>query len=425
MKRIFFVLMATILASLLSLNILHAQLQVGVQYRNRFELRDGYQKLAQQGSTPAFLVSQRTRISLAWKSENLKLKFTPQDIRLWGDEDVESSTGVFGSYASLEMFEGYAEMRISHPLWISVGRQQLVYDNKRLLGDRNWNQSGMAYDAVVVKYTYNELTVHIGSVWNTLKELNSENTYPSSRIKSLNYVWLNQQLGSLAKASFMHVSSGITESDTTNHLNFRQTTGLFGEFKSEKFSLLGNAYYQFGKNVFGHSVSAYLIDIDASINLDPLKIGAGLSYLSGNSHVGSQQKTDHLFDVLYGNRHKFFGLQDYFRSFPSNTKEGGLQDYFVYIEGKITPSVSVLNTGHFFSLAEINSKTPQEKYLGFENDLLVSYAFNSWGKLEVGYSFVLPTESLKLLQGVPNEKFSQFLYCQLAISTDIFNQKNQ
>ncbi|MFO7863456.1 MAG: hypothetical protein R6U85_05610, partial [Salinivirgaceae bacterium] len=89
--------------SIFSSQLSHAQLQINAQYRPRFELRDGYRKLASPESTPSALMSQRTRLSLSYKSDNLKLVFSPQDVRVWGDENLSSSTGVYGDDASLTL----------------------------------------------------------------------------------------------------------------------------------------------------------------------------------------------------------------------------------------------------------------------------------------------------------------------------------
>jgi hypothetical protein len=71
-----------------------SQFSVEAQLRNRFEIRDGYQKLGSVESDPAFLISQRSRLSFSYQTPFLKLKFTPQDVRLWpapvGRPELES-----------------------------------------------------------------------------------------------------------------------------------------------------------------------------------------------------------------------------------------------------------------------------------------------------------------------------------------------
>lgn len=397
------------------------QFQVDAQLRNRFEVRDGYQKLAEAGSAPAIQISQRTRISFIYVTEKIKIKIAPQDVRLWGGDAVVNSTGV-PSNTNIGLFEGFAEIRTGEFGWLSVGRQQLVYDSRRLLGDRQWNQNGMSYDALVMKLKLSDWNLHLGGTWNTLTDARSGNLYPSSRVKTIGYVWANRAFSEFFSTSFLHISSGVTETDTTGNLNFRQTTGVYYTYRRENLNMWGNVFYQYGKNRSGKDVRAVLADFDLSYKNGRITPGFGLGYLSGNSTTGAGQTTDRLFDVLAGNRHSFFGIMDYFRSFPSDTRQGGLADYYFYIDYKISTSVSIRNTGHYFRLAQTNSGTPLNKNLGYENDLVLKYKMSDWGAFESGYSFFLPTTTLKTVQGVPNEKFSQFLYVQLTLTPILFRQ---
>lgn len=397
-----------------------AQFSVDAQLRSRFEIRDGYQKLAAEGSKPAFLISQRTRLSFTYETKFLKLRITPQDVRIWGDQAV-MSTGV-GDNPSLDLLEAYAEIGLCEAGKVAVGRQQLMYDNRRLLGDRNWNQNSIAYDALVFKFLINGWNLHAGASWNNLKDALTENYYPASRIKSLNYLWLNRKFNDKLSLSLLHISSGITKSDTTSPLNFRHTTGLYSEYKNKNLNAWGNAYYQYGKNQKGNHVSAFLFDADVSYSLGKFTPGIGLGYLSGNNKTIDSTATDRLFDNLYGNSHKFFGFIDYFRSFASNTNQGGLADYYLWLDYKFTKQISLRNITHYFALAQTNPGTPTDKELGFENDLILKYKFSDWGDLESGYCFYLPTESLKTIQKVPNDKFSRFFYVQLTLTPNLLKQ---
>lgn len=398
-----------------------AQFSVDAQLRSRFEIRDGYQKLAVEGSTPAMFVSQRTRLTFGYETSSLKLKITPQDVRIWGDQSIMSATGV-GDNPSLDLLEAYAEVKLGNAGWVSAGRQQLVYDSRRLLGNRNWNQNGISYDALVFKLKPNNWNIHLGASWNTLSNALAENPYPSTRIKSLNFLWINRKFNENFKLSMLHISSGVTKTDTTNPMNFRHSTGLFGEYKKNNFSAWSNFYYQYGKNQKGQSLGAFLFDADASYKSGNLTTGIGIGYLSGNDKTLVAGETDKLFDPLYGNRHLYFGGMDYFSNFLTQTRQGGVADYYAYFDYRFSNKVSLKNTSHYFSLSQSNPQTPEDKNLGFENDLILSFRFSNWGNLESGYCFFLPTESLKTIQRVEKDKFSQFFYLQLTLTPNLFKQ---
>ncbi|UCG27916.1 MAG: alginate export family protein [Bacteroidales bacterium] len=400
-----------------------AQFRIEAQYRPRLEFRDGYRKLAAEGSIPTVVISQRTRLSLRYESEQLKLIFTPQDVRVWGDEQLASSTGVYGDNASLDLFEGYAEIKTGNFGWVSVGRQQLVYDRQRLLAARNWNQNGIAYDAVVLKIGINRIDIHVGSTWNSLDATLTDNYYLHNRIKSLNYLWIKPKFIERLDLSFLHIASGVTETDFSNKLYYRQTTGICANYGIKSLKLIGNAYYQYGKNKNGKTVGAFLVDADLAYIAGNLTPGLGISYLSGDKNPGSAR--DNLFDVLYGARHRYFGHMDYFRNFTTHTNEGGLANLYAYLEYKFSNTLSLTNYGHYFQLAQTNDLTPDKKNLGFENELILKYDFNDWGSIKSEYIFYLPTESFKLLSGVPNGTFSQFFFVELTLRPTLFKQKTE
>jgi hypothetical protein len=331
---------------------LHAQFKIDAQYRPRFELRDGYQKIASQGSIPAAFISQRSRLSFSYETENFKLKFSPQDVRIWGDEANTTISGAYGDLSSLDLFEAYAEIKIAEIGWISVGRQQLVYDNEWLFGAGSWNQNGNALDAIVLKMKPLGWNMHLASAWNSKEETSSGNIYPIGRYKSLSYIWLNKAFKENWNLSLIQVATGQTRTDSTNEIHFRHTTGFYTGFKQSGLSLLGNAYFQYGKSQAAMPVNAFLFALDASYKAGKFTPGIGISYHSGNTKSGSLLKEDRLFDLIYTSRHKYFGFIDYFRTFSSQTKQGGLADYYLYLDYKFSKAVSLCNTGHYFQLAQ-------------------------------------------------------------------------
>lgn len=398
-----------------------AQFKIDAQYRSRLEYRDGYQKLAAEGATPAFFISQRARLSFGYETEKFRLKVSPQDIRVWGDQPVVSATGPADN-PSLDLFEGYIDLRLGNAGWITIGRQQFKYDNERILAARNWSQTGMSYDAAVFKLKLADWNLHFGGAWNSLAENITDNMYPGGRIKSLDFLWLNRKFGDSFSLSLLHVVSGVTNTDTTNKLYFRQTSGFYTEYKKGGFSFWGDAYYQYGKTRTNMDVSAFLAQAEAGYKIGMITPGIGFGYLSGNSVIGSEMKTDHVIDILYGSRHRYFGLLDYFRTYSSNTKQGGLSDLNFFIDVKVSKTLSLRNAGHFLSLAQTNASTPENKYLGYENDLLLNYKFADWGAFEAGYFFILPTDALRQLHNVPNNKLSHYFYGMLTISPTIYKQ---
>jgi hypothetical protein len=399
------------------------QFQLDAEFRPRFELRNGYKKLQSKGEIPSLIISQRTRLSFVYENKNVKLTITPQDVRVWGDEKLTSSTGVYGDAASLDLHEAYAEIMLGQKTKISIGRQELAYDNERLLSKRNWNQHGLSYDAVVLKHRFKGLDLHAAASWNSQTETLSNNYFNPSHIKSLNFLWINKTFKNKQKLSFLHIASGQTDSLNSNRLFFKQSSGLYTSYKGKRIAYRANIYYQYGKNNENQKISAFLGDIDASYNMKKASLGLGVSYLSGNKNLNSN--TYQLFDVLYGARHKYFGHMDYFSNIPSSTKEGGLFNPYAYLGFTLSEKIKIKNSLHYFQLAQTNQNTPENKPLGFENEIEFSYAFSEWGSVKVAYLFFLPTENLKTMQGINNEGFNQFAFVEISLKPNLFSSKTE
>lgn len=411
MKLFYLAIIICFSANILS-NKVNAQFQIDAKYRPRFEFRDGYRSLPTAGEEPSFSVSQLSRLNFSYLPGDLKIQFSFQDTRVWGDEQLSNSTGVYGDNASIDLHEGYAEIRLYPSSWVSIGRQELAYDHEMLLSKRNWNQYGLSYDAVVLKFMPTQWNIHLGSSWNSLSS-STGHLYPTRRIKSLNFLWINKTIDKKCSVSFMHIASGVTKTDTTSTLFFRQTSGIYSSYKNDAINFNGNVYYQYGKNNKGKNISAYLANADFAYKLNTFSPGIGGSYLSGNKELTGK---DNLFDLLYGARHRYFGHMDYFRNIPSHTNQGGLVDFYCYINYSLTRKLHVKGIVHSFFLAQTNEQTPSKKDLGVENELEIKYKFSSWGNIKAAYLYYLPTNTLKELQGVQNDKFAQFCFLELTLT---------
>jgi hypothetical protein len=236
---------------------------------------------------------------------------------------------------------------------------------------------------------------------------------------------LNRKFSDNFTFSFIHIAAGVTKTDTTNAMNFGQTTGIYSNYTAGNINFWTDAYYQYGKNRQGISRQAFMFDAELNYKIENLTPVFGFAYLSGNNKTITGASIDNLFEGIYRSRHSYFGGIDYFTLYDTHTKSAGLIDYYFYINYKFSKSFRVLNTAHYFQLAHTNPATPNDKNLGFENDLLLRYKFNDWGVLETGYFFFLPTETLKTIQKVPNNKFLQFFNVQLTLTPTLFKQKEE
>ena len=398
------------------------EFRVDAELRPRFEVRRGYQKLAEPGDAASVLFSQRTRLKFSYLSERLDIVVSPQDVRIWGDEENANTSGVTGNDASLDLFEGYADLKFSSTMSLAVGRMILAYDNEWLLGRRNWNQNGISSDAILLKLNPSGWKFHLGWSWNSLTETLKNNFYPPNRYKSMGFLWINRYFSQDVAVSFLQLSTGQTPSDTTNKQYFRNTSGIYFKVNKLPWSGFLNFYHQYGRNNRNEKVSALLYVAEASYNILHWRPAVGLVYTTGNR---ANTSTDHVFDLAYSARHNVLGNMDYFKNLTTDTHQGGLTDVYARVEFMPSKSLKFSNTSHYFWLAQTNELTPSQKKLGFENDMVATYNLREMGNLEVGYLFFLPTQGFKEMQSVDGNAFSHFFYVQLTIFVKMFHSENK
>ncbi|HVW15518.1 MAG TPA: alginate export family protein, partial [Mucilaginibacter sp.] len=164
-----------------------AQLSLSGQLRTRGELRDGYGTLESANNKDAAFISQRTRIIFDYRSGKLIFHTSVQDVRLWG-QDASTTTITDGN--RLEVHEAWAELILSNKqdtafkkspldyLGIRIGRQELVYDDERLLGNLDWTQQARRHDAIVFKALQSGWQFDLGAAFNQNTDaINYNGTY--------------------------------------------------------------------------------------------------------------------------------------------------------------------------------------------------------------------------------------------------------
>ena len=303
----------------------------------------------------------------------------------------------------------------------------MIYDDQRLLSARNWNQNSLSYDALVYKFNKNTFLFDLGFSLNNQRENVFGNDYPPNIMKTLNFLYLKKQFSKL-NISILGIASGYQKDGTAETIYLRATTGSYLEYKTENLFVSASGYYQFGKNKTGMDVNAYLLSANAKYNIWKFKIGVGIDVASGKNKLktdSSYINKDQMFSVLYGSRHKFYGNMDYFSYLPIATSGGGLVDIFATLNYKLSSTTGLGVAYHFFALqnnvidptyTEQDTKA-LKKSLGSELDLNFSWTLSKIINLKGGYSFMLPTNSLEIVQGIDPGKsnFSSWAWIMLTV----------
>jgi hypothetical protein len=392
-----------------------AQLTIGAQLRTRTEFRDGYNAPLPDNTNPAFFTSQRTRLFAGFSGYRFKLGFTLQDVRVWGQDVSTINRTTSQDYNGLMVHEAWAEILLTDTivknktLSLKIGRQELVYDDSRLLGNLDWAQQARRFDAAVLKYETSVWKLHVAGAFNQNKENLSTATYnetpPASytantngglNYKGLEFVYASRQFKK-GNLSFLFLADQFSKfhTDSLNNkiwdqgTNNRMTTGLYFINTFNRFTVNASGYYQFGHNTTAQSLSAGLLsgNFQAAIT-NAFSAGLGVDYTTG----GKKNGTDHAFDPLYGTAHKFWGYMDYFyvNSGFGNT---GLQDYYFKARLKANSKCSLsLDVHQFYGASDVAGSTSRK--FGTEADVVATYALTKVIGFEAGYSHFWNTATL-------------------------------
>jgi Alginate export len=251
-----------------------AQLSLTGQLRTRTELRNGYGTLETIGAKSAFLTSQRTRLNFNYRSARVIFQASVQDVRVWG-ADASTISNADGSRLSLH--EAWAELVLANAkdssfkrspfeyLGLRIGRQELVYDDQRLLGNLDWLQQARRHDAIVFKLLQRGWQVDLGAAFSQNTDaFNYNGTYytpanlpPYVRDSKGNLVATPPGLLPLGNATGISAKTG-----TPMLANPPSTNGMNQDYKSMQFLYVAKKFNatRLAGLVFADEFGKYITD---------------------------------------------------------------------------------------------------------------------------------------------------------------------
>lgn len=436
-----------------------AQFTVSGQLRTRTELRNGQGTLQVKDTARALFTSQRTRLNFGYSGYRFKLYASVQDVRVWGQDASSINRVTTDANDGFMLHEAWAEIslvdtgKVIKNFSLKIGRQELVYDDVRLLGNLDWLQQARRHDAALLKFEHNGWTAHLGAAYNQNAERKSNTIYngvPTGYTASTNgmgAMYKSMQFLYLGRKHFFGNSSVLFFKDDFSKFHYaaadvnkttpiydrgvwsRYTMGanLFGTAK-RKLGFAISAFYQGGKYREGTSLSEYLLSASTQYAVGrKLSVGPGVDITSGNNGSDPTKRFQR-FDPLYGTPHKFWGYMDYFYvadGFGSN----GLVDYYLKAKYKLKDNFTLFLDGHRFVLPTAvlaNDGSTMKKSLGTEIDFVFNYAMTKTVTIEGGYSTMFSTETMASAK-VKNVKraadFSDWAYLMISIKPE-FTFKN-
>ena len=253
---------------------------------------------------------------------------------------------------------------------------------------------------------------------------NTSYTIPRS-YKTFQYLWLRKRWKKVS-ASFLFLSNGMQYIDTAdatrNETRFSFTAGTHLKYKVGQFSMTGNAYYQFGRDVANNNLNAYLFGLEFSYKLPKIvTLGLGAEIQRGNDKAVVNGNRNNAFSPLYGTNHKFNGLMDYFYV-GNHTNSVGLLDInatFGYQKNKFSATL----VPHLFSSAATvidNTNNEMSNELGTELDLILGYKWTKDINFNAGYSQMFATETMEVLKAGNKDNTNNWAWVMITIKPSLF-----
>jgi hypothetical protein len=400
------------------------QFSVSAQLRPRAEYRNGSLSPHDKNASPAAFINNRARLTFAYESRRLSTSFSAQQAGVWGQDPGIDKNG------RLSLNEAWANINLGKGFFTKIGRQDLMYDDDRLLGSLDWNVAARFHDGLKLGYENNKNKLHLITTFNQTDEKTTGGTYyaPGGQpYKSMLTAWYQHVFQKQLNISFLAMNigrEGGSDEDKQSKTKNLQTAGTNISYSPANVTLYGTFYYQTGKTVENRPVSAYMWAITATCQINPAwRILLASDYLSGSSNGSARYNA---FDPLYGTHHKFYGTMDYFyASAFSYGRTPGLWDNQAGLTFKTSPKVTLLANYHYFrtTVDVFVDGQKQPRSLGSEIDLQVNWAIIPNVSLSAGYSVMLATPAMKAVKGGHPGSWQDWGWLSVNINPKIFISK--
>lgn len=406
---------------------------LNAEVRTRTEYRHGYQTLIDSLQGGSCFTSQRTRLNFGYTAEKFKIGISLQDVRIWGSQSQLSSAD---GYTSIH--EAWGQYWFCSRFSVKAGRQELSYNDERLFGPGAWLQQGRSHDLFLLAYedTTHKFTAHYGQAYNANSSAgNIATSYAvTSSYKEMQFLWLNKKFGPL-NASIMVVNNGAQSPITIGSTRYFQTAGTYLEYKKKALFASGRFYYQMGQDAAKKDMKAMMAGFDINYTLkEKFIFGLGFEMLSGQSATDTTKAyrdVDHNFNTLYATGHKFNGYMDYFYAGSAFSAAGispGLNDAYIKLKYKTEKYWAGLDAHIFMANADVldtkelansGKYTAMSASLGTEIDFTFAYNFSKIFNVQVGYSQMLASETMKAIKGGENGLTQNWAYLMLTFKPSL------
>ncbi|HHH31711.1 MAG TPA: hypothetical protein ENK57_25640 [Polyangiaceae bacterium] len=348
------------------------------------------------GTTSDFLRHRaRLGLDLDWESR-VGVFVQVQDIRLLGEE--LDTLGDFDA-DGFDLHQGYARVRPFEQLELRIGRQEIAYENHRLIGTVAWLEQARSFDAF--RISFDEGMLHADAFYAKVVEGAAASHQDAGVDGDVDLL-----AGNLHVAAFDELDVALVGVLETSHSrNLGTAGGIVGGKTSVGFSYALEGYGQFGSARGDVTHRAYLLSGRLGQQIDVATtpyVRSFVDYVSGDSDPSDDVRSS--FTTLYSTAHKFHGEMDFFLNLPRDTNEAGLIDLGGMLGFHPVGKMDLGVTYHNFRTA---AATPTgATTFGHELDTILSY--RPWAplSLDVVYAFLVPEALYRQSRGDTLEHFA-------------------
>ena len=368
---------------------------VGGSIRPRVEYADeGIQGMGANQSKTHTTMQSRVNVK-GTVDENVSAFIQIQDVRTWGGEVASAAppsmtrTGTSVHSSGLDVHQAYIVVK---NVWDSgvnmkVGRQEMVFDEARLIGNIGWIQQAQAFDAA--RFDFKVGGTGVTAFYAQTQANDSHPTMGQTIVAGtqdghfggLRLTWGLGEKGDRL-TPYYYIVNNTANGFAAPTVTIYENLNVAGVYLQKHF---GNVRFRFdGAYEFGPMSPT--VDVNAYMLTGALewkteggnKIALWVDYLSGdNKPADTKSET---FVIPYGTNHKFYGHIDKFLSNPT----AGLIDIALRTNWKLNDSTKLEVDLHNFSSAV--SLAGGSSNLGQEVDIDINHKLAANTSLRAGYS---------------------------------------
>ena len=404
------------------------QLTLDAQIVARGEIRKGGLPENNFDEDFAAFIMERTRLSITYSRPFLDVKIVPQHSGVWG----QSGKG------SLNLYETWLQLKARNGLFTRIGRQQLSYDNERIIGSDDWAMAASSHDVVKIGYEGHGHKAHGIFAFNQNAENTNGGTYyqnGSQPYKTMETLWYHYDVPKTdlgISLIFMNIGMQGEKSENVNDNQYQQFLGVYALYTPAQWLIEGSYYRQFGNNELGIPIKSWMASGKVEYTpIQQLKLTAGYDYMSGDEfyYVRKEDQAGLIrhtkikgFSTVYGSHHQFYGAMDFF--YITTYRDGftpGLQNLYFGVTASPIKNLKINTFYHYFATTTKLKKW--EKTLGHEFEITAAYQFMPDASISAGYSYMRGGDTMEALKCSSKDKRLQWAWLSLSVSPRIFTAK--